>query len=47
METLVVHLDENLDEGDAVLVKGSRGMGMERVIEAIERLRNAEKRRVD
>ena len=47
MEILVAHLDENLDEGDAVLVKGSRGMGMERVIEAIERLRNAEKRRVD
>ena len=47
METLVSHLHENLDEGDAVLVKGSRGMGMERVIEAIERLRNAEKRRVD
>ena len=47
IEKLGAHLNENLDEGDAVLVKGSRGMRMERVIEAIERLRNAEKRRVD
>jgi UDP-N-acetylmuramoyl-tripeptide--D-alanyl-D-alanine ligase len=46
-ETLAAYLDEHLAEGDAVLVKGSRGMKMERVIEAVERLRKAGKRRVD
>lgn len=46
-DTLARHLDAFLAEGDGVLIMGSRGMEMERVIEAIEKLRGKTKRRVD
>jgi UDP-N-acetylmuramoyl-tripeptide--D-alanyl-D-alanine ligase len=47
VEKLALYLDSMLAEGDAVLIKGSRGMRMEKVIEELERLRDSEKRRVD
>ncbi|UCF06683.1 MAG: UDP-N-acetylmuramoyl-tripeptide--D-alanyl-D-alanine ligase [bacterium] len=47
VETLAEYLNGLLSEGDAVLVKGSRGMHMERVIEELERLRSTARRRVD
>ncbi len=46
IEKLVIYLDSFLGEGDCVLVKGSRSMGMEKVIEGVEARRNAVKRRV-
>lgn len=47
VDTLARHLDGFLSAGDGVLVKGSRGLAMERVIAAIEKLRGATKRRAD
>lgn len=42
---LASYLDSLLAEGDGVLVKGSRGMKMEKVIEEIEKKRDAQRRR--
>lgn len=47
LESLASHLDGLLSPGDLVLVKGSRAMSMEKVIEAIERARHARRRRID
>ncbi len=44
---LAAYLNTCLEKGDIVLVKGSRGMRMEGVIEAMEELRNVQRRRVD
>jgi UDP-N-acetylmuramoyl-tripeptide--D-alanyl-D-alanine ligase len=44
---LSAYLNELLAPGDAVLVKGSRGMRMETIIESIARARDTELRRVD
>jgi len=41
------YLNELLKEGDAVLIKGSRNMGMWKLIDEIEILRETPKRRVD
>ncbi len=46
-ETLARYLNDFLEEGDGVLVKGSRGMQMENVIAVIERLRGTTRRRMD
>ncbi len=47
METLSKYINDMLEEGDAVLVKGSRNMGMWRLIDSIEELRGTERKRVD
>ena len=47
IEQLARHLNELLGPGDAVLVKGSRGMRMEKVMEAVEASRGAARRRID
>jgi UDP-N-acetylmuramoyl-tripeptide--D-alanyl-D-alanine ligase len=44
---LAGYLNELLAPGDAVLVKGSRGMRMETILESIGKARGAEPRRVD
>ena len=44
---LAAYLNTCLTKGDVVLVKGSRGMHMEGVIETMEELRGAQRRRVD
>lgn len=46
-QSLAAYLDARIGAGDALLVKGSRGMRMETVIEGIERRRGSERRRVD
>jgi|YelNatPaOPRAMG01_1025707.scaffolds.fasta_scaffold00657_13 UDP-N-acetylmuramoyl-tripeptide--D-alanyl-D-alanine ligase len=38
-EELLAFLQQNLREGDWVLVKGSRGMQMERIVEAVENMK--------
>ncbi len=45
--TLAAYLNELLEPGDAVLVKGSRGMRMETIIESIAQARGAAPRKVD
>lgn len=45
--SLAAYLDSRLEAGDALLVKGSRGMRMETVIAELERRRNAGRRRID
>jgi len=44
---LAAYLNELLGPGDAVLVKGSRGMHMEKIIESIAQARSASPRRAD
>jgi UDP-N-acetylmuramoyl-tripeptide--D-alanyl-D-alanine ligase len=44
---LAAYLNTCLEQGDIVLVKGSRGMRMEGVIETMEGLRNVKRRRID
>ncbi|MDD3642452.1 MAG: UDP-N-acetylmuramoyl-tripeptide--D-alanyl-D-alanine ligase [Candidatus Krumholzibacteria bacterium] len=46
-QSLAAYLDARLAAGDAVLVKGSRGMRMETVIDEIERRRGVARRRID
>jgi UDP-N-acetylmuramoyl-tripeptide--D-alanyl-D-alanine ligase len=45
--TLAAYLNELLVPGDAVLIKGSRAMHMEKVLESIGHARGASPRRVD
>jgi len=47
METLSKYINDMLEEGDAVLIKGSRNMQMWRLIDRIEELRGTERKRVD
>jgi UDP-N-acetylmuramoyl-tripeptide--D-alanyl-D-alanine ligase len=46
-ETLAAHLVSLLRPGDLVLVKGSRAMRMERIVDAVESARGAARRRLD
>lgn len=46
VSTLAANLETRLAPGDAVLVKGSRGMRMETVMEEIEKMRSVRRRRV-
>jgi UDP-N-acetylmuramoyl-tripeptide--D-alanyl-D-alanine ligase len=45
--TLAAYLGELVTPGDAVLLKGSRGMHMEKVLAAVEAIRGTARRRVD
>lgn len=47
METLSAYINGQLTEGDAVLLKGSRKMGMWNLIDRIEELRGTKRKRVD
>ena len=47
VDSLARYVNELVGPGDAVLVKGSRGTHMEKVIEAIEAARGVPRRRVD
>jgi UDP-N-acetylmuramoyl-tripeptide--D-alanyl-D-alanine ligase len=47
VDTLAGYLAELLSPGDAVLLKGSRAMHMEKVLEALEANRGTAKRRID
>ncbi len=46
-ERLSLYLNELINPGDAVLLKGSHGMRMEKILDAIEKARGAARRRVD
>ena len=46
IEKLAVFIDGLLRSGDAVLIKGSRGMRMERIMAILEQRRGAARRRI-
>ena len=47
VDALARYLNDLVAPGDAVLVKGSRGMHMEKIIDTVEKARGAARRRVD